>query len=104
LHILIKKLILDSCPLVTREFITICQKAYHKEEILSNWGQKEIEFTTKNLTNIIRSSSQPRTAIVFDMLLGVGLLDGSRVWSYERMLMGREIFSIVEKMMGERSG
>jgi hypothetical protein len=38
------------------------------------------------------------------MLLGVGLLDGSRVWSYERMLMGREIFSIVEKMMGERSG
>jgi trimethylamine--corrinoid protein Co-methyltransferase len=35
-----------------------------------------------------------------DMLLGVGLLDGSRIWSYEQMLMDCEIFSIVHKMMG----
>jgi trimethylamine--corrinoid protein Co-methyltransferase len=34
-----------------------------------------------------------------DMLLGVGLLDGSRIWSYEQMLMDCEIFSIVQKMM-----
>jgi trimethylamine--corrinoid protein Co-methyltransferase len=35
-----------------------------------------------------------------DMLLGVGLLDGSRIWSYEQMLMDCEIFSIVHKMIG----
>ncbi len=34
-----------------------------------------------------------------DMLLGVGLLDGSRIWSYEQMMMDCEIFSIVVKMM-----
>jgi trimethylamine--corrinoid protein Co-methyltransferase len=34
-----------------------------------------------------------------DMLLGVGLLDGSRIWSYEQMLTDCEIFSIVHKMM-----
>ncbi len=34
-----------------------------------------------------------------DMLLGVGLLHGSRIWSYEQMLMDCEIFSIVHKMM-----
>ena len=34
-----------------------------------------------------------------DMLLGVGLLHGSRIWSYEQMLMDCEIFSIVIKMM-----
>jgi trimethylamine--corrinoid protein Co-methyltransferase len=34
-----------------------------------------------------------------DMLLGVGLLDGSRIWSYEQMLMDCEILSIVRKMM-----
>jgi len=34
-----------------------------------------------------------------DMLLGVGLLDGSRIWSYEQMLMDCEIFRIVKKMM-----
>jgi trimethylamine---corrinoid protein Co-methyltransferase len=34
-----------------------------------------------------------------DMLLGVGLLHGSRIWSYEQMLMDCEIFAIVVKMM-----
>jgi trimethylamine--corrinoid protein Co-methyltransferase len=34
-----------------------------------------------------------------DMLGGVGLLYGSRIWSYEQMLMDCEIFSIVHKMM-----
>ena len=34
-----------------------------------------------------------------DMLLGVGLLHGSRIWSYEQMLMDCEIFAIVLKMM-----
>lgn len=37
--------------------------------------------------------------VTSDMLLGVGLLDGSRIWSYEQMLMDCEIFRIVEKMM-----
>ena len=37
--------------------------------------------------------------VMSDMLLGVGLLDGSRIWSYEQMLMDCEIFSIVQKMM-----
>ncbi len=34
-----------------------------------------------------------------DMLLGVGLLHGSRIWSYEQMMMDCEIFDIVHKMM-----
>jgi trimethylamine--corrinoid protein Co-methyltransferase len=34
-----------------------------------------------------------------DMLLGVGLLHGSRIWSYPQMLMDCEIFRIVHKMM-----
>lgn len=34
-----------------------------------------------------------------DMLLGVGLLHGSRIWSYAQMLMDCEIFSIIHKMM-----
>jgi trimethylamine--corrinoid protein Co-methyltransferase len=34
-----------------------------------------------------------------DMLLGVGLLHGSRIWSYEQMLLDCEIFSIIHKMM-----
>lgn len=34
-----------------------------------------------------------------DMLLGVGLLHGSRIWSYEQMLMDCEIYAIVHKMM-----
>ncbi len=37
--------------------------------------------------------------VMSDMLLGVGLLDGSRIWSYAQMLMDCEIFSIVHKMM-----
>jgi trimethylamine--corrinoid protein Co-methyltransferase len=40
------------------------------------------------------------SAVMSDMLLGVGLLDGSRIWSYAHMLMDCEIFSIVHKMMG----
>ncbi len=34
-----------------------------------------------------------------DMLLGVGLLYGSRIWSFEQMLMDCEIFNLVRKMM-----
>jgi trimethylamine--corrinoid protein Co-methyltransferase len=39
------------------------------------------------------------SASMADMLLGVGLLHGSRIWSYAQMLMDCEIFSIVHKMM-----
>jgi trimethylamine--corrinoid protein Co-methyltransferase len=38
-------------------------------------------------------------AVMSDMLLGVGLLHGSRIWSYEQMLMDCEIFDIVYRMM-----
>jgi trimethylamine--corrinoid protein Co-methyltransferase len=38
-------------------------------------------------------------AAMSDMLSGVGLLDGSRVWSCEQMLLDCEIFSIVHQMM-----
>jgi trimethylamine--corrinoid protein Co-methyltransferase len=38
--------------------------------------------------------------VMSDMLLGVGLLHGSRIWSYEQMLMDCEIFDIIHKMMG----
>jgi trimethylamine--corrinoid protein Co-methyltransferase len=34
-----------------------------------------------------------------DMLLGVGLLHGSRIWSYTQMMMDCEIFSIIHKTM-----
>jgi len=34
-----------------------------------------------------------------DMLLGVGLLHGSRIWSYEQMLMDCEIYDIIYNMM-----
>ncbi len=37
--------------------------------------------------------------VMSDMLLGVGFLHGSRIWSYEQMLMDCEIFDIVYKMM-----
>ncbi len=37
--------------------------------------------------------------VMSDMLLGVGLLDGSRIWSFEQMLMDCEIYSIIYKMM-----
>lgn len=38
--------------------------------------------------------------VMSDMLLGVGLLHGSRIWSYEQMLMDCEIFNTIHKMMG----
>jgi trimethylamine--corrinoid protein Co-methyltransferase len=34
-----------------------------------------------------------------DMLLGVGFLHGSRIWSYTQMMMDAEIFSIIHKTM-----
>lgn len=37
--------------------------------------------------------------VMSDMLLGVGLLHGSRIWSYAQMLMDCEIYSIVHKVM-----
>jgi len=37
-------------------------------------------------------------ASMADMLLGVGLLNGSRIWSYEQMLMDCEIYRIVHHM------
>jgi len=37
--------------------------------------------------------------VMSDMLLGVGFLHGSRIWSYAEMMMDCEIFSIVHKMM-----
>ena len=37
--------------------------------------------------------------VMSDMLLGVGFLHGSRIWSYEQMLMDCEIFDIVRKTL-----
>jgi trimethylamine--corrinoid protein Co-methyltransferase len=37
--------------------------------------------------------------VMSDMLLGVGLLHGSRIWSYAQMLMDCEIYSVIHKMM-----
>lgn len=37
--------------------------------------------------------------VMSDMLLGVGLLHGSRIWSYEQMLLDCEIFEIVRKTL-----
>ena len=37
--------------------------------------------------------------VMSDMLLGIGLLHGSRIWSYEQMILDCEIFSIIYKMM-----
>ncbi len=37
--------------------------------------------------------------VMSDMLLGVGLLHGSRIWSYEQMMKDCEIFSIVQKTL-----
>jgi len=37
--------------------------------------------------------------VMSDMLLGVGLLHGSRIWSYAQMLMDCEIFSLVVKLL-----
>jgi trimethylamine--corrinoid protein Co-methyltransferase len=39
------------------------------------------------------------SASMADMLLGVGFLHGSRIWSYAEMMLDCEIFSIVQKMM-----
>lgn len=39
------------------------------------------------------------SVVMSDMLLGVGLLHGSRIWSYEQMLMDCEIFNIIRKVM-----
>ena len=37
--------------------------------------------------------------VMSDMLLGVGLLHGSRIWSFAEMMMDCEIFSIIRKTM-----
>jgi trimethylamine---corrinoid protein Co-methyltransferase len=37
--------------------------------------------------------------VMSDMLLGAGLLHGSRIWSYAQMLLDCEIFSIIQKVM-----
>jgi trimethylamine--corrinoid protein Co-methyltransferase len=37
--------------------------------------------------------------VMSDMLLGAGLLHGSRIWSYEQLLMDCEIFEIVRKTL-----
>lgn len=39
------------------------------------------------------------SVVMSDMLLGVGFLHGSRIWSYAQMMLDCEIFSIVHKMM-----
>ncbi len=38
-------------------------------------------------------------ASMADMLLGVGLLHGSRIWSYEQMLLDCEIFAIIRRVL-----
>ncbi len=38
-------------------------------------------------------------AVRSDMLLGIGLLQGSTIWSFEQMIMDCEIFGIVARMM-----
>ncbi len=37
--------------------------------------------------------------VMSDMLLGLGFLHGSRIWSFAEMMMDAEIFSIIHKMM-----
>ena len=37
--------------------------------------------------------------VMSDMLLGLGFLHGSRIWSYAQMMMDAEIFSIIHKTM-----
>ncbi len=37
--------------------------------------------------------------VMSDMLLGVGFLHGSRIWSFAEMMMDCEIFSIIHKTM-----
>ena len=37
--------------------------------------------------------------VMSDMLLGVGFLHGSRIWSYAQMLLDIEIYNIIHQMM-----
>jgi trimethylamine--corrinoid protein Co-methyltransferase len=37
--------------------------------------------------------------VMSDMLLGVGFLHGSRIWSYAQMLLDTEIYNIIRKTM-----
>ncbi len=39
------------------------------------------------------------SAVMSDMLLGVGFLHGSRIWSYEQMLLDCETFDLIHKIM-----
>ncbi len=39
------------------------------------------------------------SVVMSDMLLGAGLLHGSRIWSYEQLLMDCEIYRLVRKMI-----
>ena len=39
------------------------------------------------------------SVVMSDMLLGAGLLHGSRIWSYAQMLLDCEIFSIIQKVI-----
>lgn len=39
------------------------------------------------------------SVVMSDMLLGVGLLHGSRIWSFEQMLLDCEIFSLIRQVM-----
>ncbi len=39
------------------------------------------------------------SVVMSDMLLGVGLLHGSRIWSYSQMMMDCEIFAIIRRVM-----
>jgi trimethylamine---corrinoid protein Co-methyltransferase len=39
------------------------------------------------------------SVVMSDMLLGVGFLHGSRIWSYEQMLLDCEIYNVIHKMM-----
>jgi trimethylamine--corrinoid protein Co-methyltransferase len=39
------------------------------------------------------------SVVMSDMLLGVGFLHGSRIWSYAEMLMDCEIYSIIRQVM-----
>jgi trimethylamine--corrinoid protein Co-methyltransferase len=39
------------------------------------------------------------SVVMSDMLLGVGLLHGSRIWSFAEMMLDCEIFSVIEKTL-----
>jgi trimethylamine---corrinoid protein Co-methyltransferase len=39
------------------------------------------------------------SVVTSDMLLGIGLLNGSRIWSYAQMLLDAEIYSIVRRTL-----